>query len=270
MSIAYPVIEVARSYEWSGLRLEETVYPGGLHYPRHIHEPAYLAFFLAGALTEQYVARASAFVASTVVYHPPGEEHAFRIAEKGLRALTVELPSEWLQRLMEGEAAFPHRVSSVGGPLAALGRQLARELQAPDPYARLAIEGLVLEVLAGMFRVAAGPEERQAPSWLRRAVALLREQFRENPRLETVAAEVGVHPVHLCRTFGRYYHCTPGEYVRQLRIAYACEALARSETPLAEIALQAGFADQSQLCRMVRAHTGLTPAAYRRAHQGSR
>jgi AraC family transcriptional regulator len=265
MSGDFPTIEVARSYGTPGLRLEETVYPGDLQYPRHVHEPAYLTFFLAGGVTEHYAGCSSAFVASTLVYHPPGEVHAFHIGEKGLRALTVELQPEW--KLLESLKIHQGRIQTEGGRFAAVEARLLRELYAPDRYSWLAIEGQVLELLAALFRISAGSEETQPPRWLRQVEEWLRAQYPENPGLESLAAGVGVHPVHLARTFRRYYRCTVGEYVRQLRIAYACEALARTDAPLVEIALEAGFTDQSQFCRQLRAHTGLTPSAYRRAHR---
>ena len=93
MSNEFPAIEVARSYATPGLHLEETVYPGGLGYLRHVHDPAYLAFFLSGSVTERYVSLSSTFVPSSMIYHPPGEVHAFQVSEGGARALTVELQS---------------------------------------------------------------------------------------------------------------------------------------------------------------------------------
>lgn len=46
-------------------------------------------------------------------------------------------------------------------------------------------------------------------------------------------------------------------------IDFACRELARSQEPLARIALAAGFTDQSHFTRCVRQRTGLTPAAFR-------
>ncbi|HLK56774.1 MAG TPA: AraC family transcriptional regulator [Chthonomonadaceae bacterium] len=266
MSNAFPIIEVVRSYMTPGLHLEETLYPGGLRYPRHVHEPAYLTCFLAGGLTEYYTNASSPFDASSLIYHPPGEVHAFHIEESGLRALTVEMKPEWPQQFRRKQDIGAQRVCVAGGPFTALKARLLRELQEPDRYSSLAIESLVLETLVALFRCTT-PDEKQQPRWLRQVAERLREQFPENPRLEVLAAEAGVHPVHLARTFRRYYRCTVGEYIRQLRLDTACRALACTDATLVEIALQAGFTDQSQFCRQLRAHTGFTPSAYRKAHR---
>lgn len=266
MSNEFPAIEVVRSYATPGLHLEETVYPGGLRYPRHMHEPAFLTFFLAGGVTEHYSAGSSIFQAPALAYHPPGEVHAFQVGESGLRALTLEMMPEWTQRVQEEKGVGSQRLSAAAKAFAAPAARLLREFQAPDRYSGFAVEGLALEILAAIFRCAAGPRDRQPPRWLLQTVERLQEHFRENLRLDDLAAEAGVHPVHLSRTFSHHYQCTIGEYIRQLRAEYVCDALERTNRTLGDIALDAGFTDQSQLCRQLRAHTGLTPSAYRRVH----
>jgi AraC family transcriptional regulator len=82
--------------------------------------------------------------------------------------------------------------------------------------------------------------------------------------LAEIAAEVGVHPVHLASTFRRYFHHTMGDYQRQLRVEFACRQLASGCASLGEIALAAGFADQSHFVRVFKRHLGITPGAYRK------
>ena len=55
--------------------------------------------------------------------------------------------------------------------------------------------------------------------------------------IKAVAEQVGVHPVTLSSAFPKYYRCTIGHYVRQLRVVYAGRELVETETPLSEIAL---------------------------------
>ena len=52
------------------------------------------------------------------------------------------------------------------------------------------------------------------------------------------------------------FGCTVGEYLRRLRIERAAEQLSRGDAPLAEIALTAGFADQSHFSNVFRRRTG--------------
>jgi AraC family transcriptional regulator len=62
---------------------------------------------------------------------------------------------------------------------------------------------------------------------------------------------------------------TIGEYVRALRLDWATGQLVDSRKPLAVIAMEAGYADQSHFTRSFRRHTGSTPAEYRRMHPRS-
>ena len=82
------------------------------------------------------------------------------------------------------------------------------------------------------------------------------------------AREAGVHPAHLSRAFRDRYRETIHGRVRRLRLEWAARRLVESDDPIAGIALAAGFADQSHLTRALKAHTGLTPAAYRRERSG--
>jgi YesN/AraC family two-component response regulator len=57
---------------------------------------------------------------------------------------------------------------------------------------------------------------------------------------------------------------TVGEYLNALRIRRACRELADAGTRLADVALRAGFSDQSHFTRAFKRATGMTPGAFRR------
>ena len=94
---------------------------------------------------------------------------------------------------------------------------------------------------------------------------MLAGHFAEELKLKEVASAVGVHPVHLAREFRRHFHCTAGDFVRRTRVEFACRKISESEASLSDIALSAGFYDQSHFTNTFRRFTGMTPAAYREA-----
>jgi len=53
--------------------------------------------------------------------------------------------------------------------------------------------------------------------------------------------------------------------VRKLRVDAACRQLTTSDKPLSEIALSAGFADQSHFTKTFRRLTRTTPGEFRRS-----
>ena len=65
------------------------------------------------------------------------------------------------------------------------------------------------------------------------------------------------------RTFRKRFRCTPGEYQRRGRVDHAGRQLATTRRSLADIARDAGFADQAHFSRVFKVHTGLSPARFR-------
>jgi AraC family transcriptional regulator len=135
----------------------------------------------------------------------------------------------------------------------------------------LAVEGAALEILVAAARpVGRDALPRRPPAWLKRVVDLLQARFLDGLRLPEVAREAGVHPVHLTRVFRAHHGVSLGAYVRGLRLDWAATRLAGSRSTLGDIALEAGFADQSHFTRMFKRHTGSTPGQFRRRSGGSR
>jgi AraC family transcriptional regulator len=151
--------------------------------------------------------------------------------------------------------------------LAVLAWRLSAELRRSDSATPLAVAGILLELLAATAR---GRELRlrgAVPRWLRQARDYLHDRGRIDGLSEPAAA-VGVHPVTLARGFRKAYGCSVGGYLRWLRLARATRQLVETDVALAEIALAAGFADQSHFSNAFRRETGLSPSAFRRAVRG--
>ncbi len=125
----------------------------------------------------------------------------------------------------------------------------------------------MLQLLATAGRADAAEQPRR-PAWLRDVRDLLHERAPASASLSHLAGAVGVHPVHLARSFRREYGVTVGQYARELRLEWAISQLPLADASLAEIAAGAGFADQSHFTRAFRAHTGVTPGRYRELVRG--
>lgn len=62
---------------------------------------------------------------------------------------------------------------------------------------------------------------------------------------------------------------TPQDWLSARRLDWVRRQLAHGERPIAQLALDSGYADQSALTRALRRETGYTPAAYRRRHRSA-
>jgi AraC family transcriptional regulator len=144
-----------------------------------------------------------------------------------------------------------------------LAKRLYNEFYRADGASGLAMEGLTLELMAEVSRRQVTTPESALPRWLEQAREFLHAHFSDEMTLESIARTVRTHPVHLARVFRRHYGCTVGEYVRRLRVEAACRELSSTDAPLPQIALAAGFYDQSHFSRTFKKIVGLTPTAYR-------
>jgi AraC-like DNA-binding protein len=88
--------------------------------------------------------------------------------------------------------------------------------------------------------------------------------------LEAMARTAGVSVSRLHALFRRERDTTPGDWLLACRLQRACDWLRETERPVAEIALAAGFSEQSALTRAMRRQLDTTPAAYRRQHRENR
>ena len=144
-----------------------------------------------------------------------------------------------------------------------MSAKLLRELADTDAASPLVFEGTLLDALACAYRVGSAPRTRTSPPlWLLRARDYLHDRARESFRMRDVAAAVDIHPAQLSREFRRFFRVTPGDYLRQRRIDWACRQLTETDRSLTDIALAAGFADQAHFSRVFRRVMQLSPAQY--------
>lgn len=254
-----------RSRQNGGLFLVDRAY-SPFRMPVHVHEGVNLYFVLQGGITEAHRRRQWLIEPTTLCFLPPGEPHANEF-HRGTRTFEIFPEDAWMERI-RAYCTLPeepcHLRSDV---LARLALRLQREFRENDAAAPLAIEGLILEIFAEVCRQqdtdAIRPVRR--PRWLDQVIDLLHARFTESPSLEEVAGAVGVHPTHLARMFRRHYGCSVGDYVRKLRIEQARRDLLSPETPLVDIAVTAGYSDQSHFTVAFKRHTGMTPGEFRRS-----
>lgn len=81
--------------------------------------------------------------------------------------------------------------------------------------------------------------------------------------LEQLAGLLNLSVFQFCRRFRATFGMPPHAWLIKQRVAWAKERLRQGGTPLKEIAMDAGFSDQSHMTRMFRRLIGMTPGEYR-------
>jgi AraC family transcriptional regulator len=246
--------------EVNGFILSELVFPPGYGQAPFEPERPYLALVLEGSMVKSFRAKSIGFGDGSAFTMPAGMWHGARFGGAGAKIVIVR-PRTELTPLPD---CFRRLVELRGRGFNWLALRLAAELRATDAAAPLAAEGFALELLAATAREAAVDRRvGRHPRWLRSAEEVLRAKVGEPVGLTDLAAAVGVNAAHLARVFRARYGVSVGEFGRRLRLDWAAAEIARDERPIAEIAAEAGFADQSHFTRLFKRHVGTTPARFR-------
>jgi AraC-like DNA-binding protein len=123
---------------------------------------------------------------------------------------------------------------------------------------------------AGITRPLKGRPRATDDAPLSRAILYLTEHYAEPITNRQLARLCGMSVRSLERHFVETYRVTPHAYLRQLRVRMSCSGLVFSPKPLAVLAGEVGFADQSHFAKAFRRFFGETPSAYRARYTPSK
>jgi AraC family transcriptional regulator len=145
------------------------------------------------------------------------------------------------------------------------------ELTAGGAGGRLAAESLANVLAVHLIRHVLAPRRlergRDGPlprGRLRAVVEYIEAHLDAGPTLAQLAAVVGLNPYHFARQFKAATGLPPHQYVIGRRVERARQLLqAGTDLSLAEVALSAGFSDQSHFCRHFKRLVGVTPRQFR-------
>lgn len=270
----------SRNAPWSDLLLEEyrsprnvehrDVAPAQHHLLLHLDEPTWMELRLEGGWRRFEVHRGHFFLCPAQIpmsfrCQDPGHFLCLSLDPARVRCAGLE----WGPR-----GARPHlspRLPFTDPFLAALVECLRAEIRAGYPGGRVYGESLATALIAHLLRgepgsapeVNGGPRGLSRPQ-LRRLEAFIREHLTEDISLKTLAGVAGLSPFHFVRVFKQTTGRTPHRYLLERRLERARELLLRRAPTLAEVAVEAGFCDQSHFTLHFKRAYGLTPGEFRR------
>jgi AraC family transcriptional regulator len=228
---------------------------------RHTHTDTHLIFTFGGNYVLSSGNRERVLPSKSAIFVPAGTTHQNYPQSPRTHILAVSVSEPQIEqvrqviRLPETESDFQY------GAITFLASRLRVEGADWDDASAIIANGLCLEIMGALSR-REKMAERRPPRWLGTAREMLHDGCAESIRIAEVALACGVHPIHLCRTFRKFFHCSPGEYLRSCRLERAAVLLRKGDLPMARIALDCGFSDQSQMCKAFRRRFGTTPARF--------
>jgi AraC-like DNA-binding protein len=259
---------IASTRPTDGVELFQAWFAGEA-YQKHRHDTYAVGVTDCGVQVFDYRGSRRLSTRGQVVVLYPDEPHDGRAGTRegfGYRIVYVD-PSV-LAEAVRDVRGRPYPLPFVGEPVstnAILARALDDAFR--EPLESLAVDSLVVSLAEGLMAgergTAAPPSSRRvdAPAVERARQLLDAERTRvvHSTELESIT---GLTRYDLARQFRIVLGTSPHRYLLMRRLEFARERI-HAGRPLAEVAVDAGFADQAHFTRAFKAAFGLTPARYR-------
>jgi AraC family transcriptional regulator len=216
-------------------------------------------------------------------YYPVGAVSAIDLQEQP--AVMLPHPFDALVMYVTQDAldevAYTHqapRAEELVWPLGAfdpvvyhLGKTLLASVEQPGHASKIFLDCVLHALNCHFVRAYGGlvllaPRFRGGLSSLqkRRATELLEAHLEGNIALQQVAEACELSVSHFARAFKETFRRSPYKWLIERRVDKARDLMTSSGLPLADIATQCGFADQSALNRSFKRIHGMTPGLWRR------
>lgn len=255
--------------ETESFRVVEAWFPPGAILDPHTHDRPLFSMMIRGGFQTEIATRWLECEAGVAWTEPNSEKHANYVGRAGAHVVIIQA-DDTRDELMEPLRELLEQVHLLNDPaLLCSAPRIRAELRAPDATSALAIEDLATAALSLANRLQhRDGDGHRAPQWLGRVRELLHEEWRDSLTLSYVASVAGVHPCHLAHTFRERIGESIGTYLQRLRVTWALSELTASDRPISQLALEAGFCDQSHFTRQCLRFAGVTPAAFRASIAG--
>ena len=115
-----------------------------------------------------------------------------------------------------------------------------------------------------MYPIATPEEQVSFFRELSPVIRHIEENYAETISMKHMAELAGLSATQFNVRFQSVLRMSPTDYVLSLRIQDAQKKLTETSEPIAEIAINVGFVDQSHFTKRFRKITGMTPLAYRK------
>jgi AraC family transcriptional regulator len=229
--------------------------------PEHSHTNPYLWLHVLGSYGEAGDCGEREIRGPAAMFFPAGSTHGMAIRERGLVSVIIEFDEAWLGRRLGSTADLRRPRQWIGGEAGRRASRLARlwlsgqggdgdRFALTETFLRWAMEDSA---------------ERRAPPWLDHVDTLIANG---STRTCDLASRFGVSAAWLARAYRACRGEGLPEAMRRRRVEAAAILLETDPAGLADIALAAGFCDQSHMTRAFGRHLGRTPGAIRGARLG--
>lgn len=244
-------------------------------YARHSHDSFSIGIVTGGRSTYLHERGQDEVGAGAVVLMNPGAMHACNPVDSTTWSYRmVHVDTAWLCRfqceLGVDAAGSLHEFEVTSTMDAALHGRVATlcDRFADSTEGELARHQAIVELATALherFPRRSLPARAIAPG-LARVAEYIAANYAQPVSLAELCKVSGLSESHLVRSFKKRFGMTPHEYLIDRRIRHSRHELRRGR-PIAEVALELGFADQAHLQRMFKRIVATTPGQYRLSNE---
>jgi len=205
------------------------------------------------------------------------------VIDKPFHSLFFYLPRSALDDIAKqtgtpriGELAYQPGIGHDDAVVRHLGASLVEALHRQDEanqlfidHTMLALTAHVAQTYGGLRRVTEPARGGLAPWQAKRACERLDSDLGGKLALTQIAAEFDLSISHFSRAFRISTGLPPHQWLLRQRVKAAKQLMTVRDLPLSEIAMSAGFANQSHFTRVFTAVVGVSPGAWRRETHGA-
>lgn len=220
--------------------------------PLHRHANDYVCIVLTGQFAERECDAWRDRRAGCIFTHRAGAIHHDHFGPRG--ALCVNL------HFAVGEPG-PGVEAMCSAPTKVAAEKLALELAACSRE-ELVMASLAAEIISDLQPLRSGP--RDCGKWIDRIVEAISDTAERRWTLKELAGIVGRHPVHVAQSFRAATGISLGSFQRMRRLTSLSISLRTGNVPLAALAAEFGYCDQSHMTMEFRSTFGVSPGRYRR------
>jgi AraC-like DNA-binding protein len=240
-------------------------------YTRHSHEHFSIGAITAGRSTYLHEQSQFQVSAGTVVLMNPGDVHACNpIDDQPWSYLMLYVETPWLTDLQhqlgfgQDQAFRRFSITHLHDADLFAGLKGLYEVLVDEQHDILRKHSAAVEFFTDVQqRLNPGDQPlRESNFKLERAAEYIRDNCTQLLKLEDICAAAQLSPSYLIRAFKQHYGMTPHAFLVNRRIQFARDQL-RSGKLIADVALEAGFADQAHFQRVFKQHLAATPGQYR-------
>ncbi len=176
---------------------------------------------------------------------------------EAVKKIAKNIPDD---RLIIPECGHLTYEASIDILLSQLLSSSERESRFPPSYMNYALSLIMTEITQEYLKQY---EKNQAPSLIVAVEEWLRNHLKENASIEALAHHFGYNSRYLTTLFKKHTGFTLKEYAHKLKLDYAKNILASSDTSVQKIAYSLGYKDEKYFMKLFKQEEGVTPTQYR-------